>query len=114
MSTNNGRSDFVNVSPFGAPPPAIVDRIRLQPECRLLWAVLENAIETYMKYATATSRRGQRLFREADEWIGKDETTWLCSFVNICQVLGMDPDYVRGGLTRWRETQGALPFKQAA
>jgi hypothetical protein len=46
MSTNNARSDFVNVSPFGAPPPAVIDRIRLQPECRLLWAVLENAVET--------------------------------------------------------------------
>ena len=114
MSTNNAISDFATVSPLAAPPPAVVDRIRLQPEGRLLWAVLENAVETYMKYATATSRRGQRLFREAEEWIRKDEPTWLYSFVSICQVLGLDPDYVRGGLTRWRETRGAPPFKQAA
>jgi hypothetical protein len=53
-------------------------------------------------------------FRGVDEWVRKDEATWLCRFVSICQVLGLDSDYVCGGLTRWCETQSAPPFKQAA
>jgi hypothetical protein len=114
MSTNNSMIDFTPVSPLAAPPPAVVDRIRLQPECRLLWAVMENAVEAYMKHVAATGRRGRRLFREAEEWIMRDDPTWLCSFVSICHVLGLDPDYVRSGITRWRETKVMPTFKQAA
>ena len=101
--------------PFApAPPPAVAERIQKQPECRLLWAVMENAIDTYMKNATATSRRGKRLFREAEEWIMQDDPTWLCSFVNICHILGLEPDYLRAGLRRWRTTRNMSALRQAA
>lgn len=100
---------------FGtAPPPAVEERIQKQPEYRLLWAVLQEGIEAYMKYATATGRRGQRLFREAEEWIMKDDYTWLCSFANICHILDLDPDYLRAGLRRWRAAQNTSVLKQAA
>jgi len=98
---------------LGTPPPEVVERIRKQPECELLWAVLENGISDYMKYATATDRRGKRLFREAQEWVMADDLTWLCSFLNICHVLGIDPGYVRAGLQRWLERQ-LPPLKHAA
>lgn len=112
----NTAFDFHPSSFFSAPPPAIADRIRRQPECRLLWAVLENAVDTYMKYMLATGRRPQRLFREAQDWIWHDDPTWLCSFVSICHVVGVDPDYLRRGLRKWSEAQSpSLPhFKQAA
>ena len=56
-----------------------------------------------------------KLFREAEEWIMRDDPSWLCSFVNICHVLGLDPDYVRTGLRRWREVHTASAFlKEAA
>lgn len=108
--------DFSSSSFFAAPPPAVADRIRRQPECRLLWAVLENAVDTYMKYTLATGRRQRRLFREAQDWIWRDDPTWFCSFVSICHVVGVDPDYLRRGLRKWQETQPQpLPhFKQAA
>lgn len=99
---------------LGTPPPEVVERIRKQPECELLWAVLENGLTDYMKYATATGRRGKRLFREAQEWIMTDDPTWLCSFLNICHVLGIEPDYVRTGLQRWLERQTLPPLKHAA
>lgn len=100
-------------------PPSIVstevtEQIRSQPECQLLSAVLEEAIGTYMKYAAATSRRGQRLFQEAEQWIFQDEYTWLCSFRNICHVLELDPEYVRTGLVRWREAQQPTVVHEAA
>lgn len=96
------------------PPPAVAERIQRQPECRLLWAVLENAVDAYMKHVAATGRRGKRLFREAEEWVWRDDPTWLCSFVSICHVLGVDPDYLRRGLRKWRDAQATPSFKQAA
>jgi len=100
-------------------PPSIIssevrERIRSQPECQLLWAVLEEALDTYMKYASATGRRGQRLFKEAEQWIFQDDYTWLCSFRNICHILELEPEYIRTGLTRWREAQQAAVASEAA
>jgi hypothetical protein len=96
------------------PPPHVVEQIRTQPECRLLWAVLQEGMETYMKYAGATSRRGQRLFADAEQWIMENDPTWLCSFVSICHVLELDPGYLRTGLQRWRTTTLASELRQAA
>jgi hypothetical protein len=90
------------------------EQIRKTPEGRLLWAVLEHGIEQYKKNATATGRRGRRLFREAEAWIMSDDPIWLCSFMNICYVLGLDPDSVRTGLRRWREAQLYPVLKEAA
>src|ERR1700675_4509199 len=106
--------DFSMSSPLAVPSSTLAERIQRQPESRLLWAVLENAVETYMKYAAATSRRGKRLFREAEEWIMQDDPTWLCSFVSICHVLELDPSYLRIGLRRWHEARLASVFQQAA
>jgi hypothetical protein len=96
------------------PPPHVVEQIRKQPECRLLWAVLQDGLETYMKYAGATSRRGRRLFAEAEQWVSEEDPTRLCSFVSICHVLELDPGYLRAGLQRWRETTLASDLRQAA
>jgi len=115
MSEDTRTMDFGAHSPLAAPPPEVAERIRKQPECHLLWAVLENSVEEYMRHATATGRRGKRLFREAEEWIMQDDLTWLCSFVNICHVLGLNPDYLRTGLRRWREARTLpTPLKEAA
>jgi len=73
-----GQQDMLAATPsafFAAPPPAVAERIQKQPECRLLWAVLENAVDTYMKHVTATGRRGRRLFREAEDWIWREDPT---------------------------------------
>ena len=39
------------------------------PEKRLMAAVLEDAINCFQKYRSATNRRGRRFFREASEWL---------------------------------------------
>ena len=85
--------------------PEVKEKIRTQPECQLLWAVLEEAISTYIKYSTAKNRRGQRLFHEAEDWLFQDNYTWLCSFMNICSILDVEPNYLRNGLLHWREEQ---------
>ena len=114
MFAQNDNFEFSPSSVLAVPSPAVAERIRRQPECRLLWAVLENAVDAYMKYAFTTSRRGKRLFREAEEWIWRDDPTWLCSFTSICHVLGVDPGYIRRGLRKWRDAQIVPAFEQAA
>ena len=69
-------------------------------------AVLAEAVSCFQKGAVAEGRQAQRLAREAEEWLFADDPTWSFSFVNICAVLGLDPAYIRLGLTRWQ--QGCL------
>jgi len=75
------------------------------PERRLFLAVLEDAVITFQRYATSARRRGQRLFRETEEWIVSDDTCSACSFQNVCDVLGFDSQYLRQGLLAWRDRQ---------
>jgi hypothetical protein len=114
MEQESDRIDVGGISFLSAPPPQVAERLRRQPECRLLWAVLEDGMATYMKYAAATGRRGKRLFAEAERWIMVDDPTWLCSFVSICHILGLEPDYLRTGLKRWRTRTSAPELQQAA
>lgn len=79
----------------------------LQAEKRLMLAVLEEAVGTYQKYVSSRDRNGARLFEEADEWFHSDEIEWPFSFVNICHTLGLEVDYFRSGLGKWRSKQEA-------
>ncbi len=79
----------------------------LEPEKRLMLAVLEDAVACFQKYLFARDGRGRTLFREAEEWIVEEGSDWLFSFENICEVLGFDPQYVRQGLLRWKQKRMA-------
>src|SRR5512140_3395788 len=85
----------------------------LQPEKRLVLAVLEDAVATFQRSAFATSRNATREFDEVQRWFASDDTTWPFTFVNICHVLGFEPSYMRSGLDRWLGTmrQQALAGK---
>lgn len=77
----------------------------LQPEKRLMLAVLEDAVGTFQKHVNAHDRRGRLLFAEAEEWFASADTAWPYSFAVMCQGLGLDADYLRKGLWKWREDQ---------
>jgi len=68
-------------------------------------AILEEAIKTFRLYVSTKSRREQRLFLDAELWIMSRNDDGLFSFENICEVLGLDPDFVRSGLAHWKEKQ---------
>jgi len=78
-------------------------------EYQLLVAVLEDAVHCFQKYLLARDKPGQRLFREAEEWMmveghePRDAPT--LSFQFVCDMLDVDPLYLRWGLQRWRERQ---------
>jgi len=70
----------------------------LEPEKALLQAILEDAVHCYRKYATARDRAGREKFREAEEWLMGGGSGWIFSFDSVCELLGLDPQYVRRGL----------------
>jgi hypothetical protein len=74
-------------------------------ERRLLLAVLEEALNSFLKYQHNHTRRGRRLFHEAVEWFWSADQRWLCSFETICLHLDLDVDYIRSGLQRLTEKE---------
>ena len=85
---------------------------RKRGEWQLIVAVLEDAVSCYQKYFLARDNCGRRLFREAYEWIMLSEGTLAAdddapafTFEYICEVLGLEPDYIRRGLQNWRQQQ---------
>ncbi len=81
----------------------------LEPEKRLMFAVLEDAIASFQKYVLARDSGGKALFHEAEDWILEESSDWLFSFENICEVLGLNPSYVRQGLMSWKEMKLSKP-----
>ncbi len=79
--------------------------VHLDPEKHLMHAILEEAIKTYRLHVSTKSKREHKLFLEAEQWIMDRNDDWLFSFENLCEVLGLDPDFVRSGLARWKEQQ---------
>jgi hypothetical protein len=75
------------------------------PVIRLMLAVLEDAVNCYVKYHDSKSRRGQRIFRESKEWFFSDDDNWLFSYDNICDLVGINPSYLRNGMLRGSYSQ---------
>jgi hypothetical protein len=75
----------------------------LEGEKRLILSVLEDAVECFMKCIDSSTSKGQRLFRDADEWISLEDKHWVFSFDNVCDMLDINPDYMRRGLRQWKE-----------
>jgi hypothetical protein len=67
-------------------------------------AILEDAIHNYRKYSFARDRVGKEHFHEAEHWIMHSKDHWIFSFENVCDLLGLDPEYLRRGLSDWRAT----------
>jgi hypothetical protein len=74
----------------------------LEPEKKLMLAVLDNAIACFQKYAFARDRKRKMLFREAEDWVQDTNSDWPFSFANVCETLGFAPDYLRQGLGQWK------------
>jgi hypothetical protein len=72
-----------------------------RPEAALMRAVLADALGCFQKGLVHQGRRVQRLGREAEAWLFSDDARWPFSFVSICAVLGLEPEYLRRGLRCW-------------
>jgi hypothetical protein len=85
----------------------------LEGEKRLILSVLEDAVECFMKCIDSSTSKGQRLFRDADEWISLEDKHWVFSFDNVCDMLDINPDYMRRGLRQWKERKVEVMHRAA-
>jgi len=75
----------------------------LEPEKRLMLAILDDAINCYQDNLFYQRAKNRRLFDEAEEWIVTAGGEWIFSFDHVCESLGFNPEYVRRGLLQWKE-----------
>jgi hypothetical protein len=85
----------------------------LEPERKLMFAVLQDAITCFQSFVCATDKGRKKQFLKAEEWLNENESDWIFSFENICETLGLDPQYLLQGLLSWKakrltERTGAL------
>lgn len=86
--------------------------VHTQSEVALIRAVLDDALNCYQKQFITNTQRERRLAREAEEWLFSDHDRWAFSFVNVCHALGLEPEYLRRGLKRWRHRPLAEPQRR--
>ncbi len=91
-------------------PSQYFDRIRRRSssdgERRLMVAILEDAVDVYRKQAGARDRKRRQLFEDAEAWLESPDKSWIYSYENICEVLGIDATYLRKGLRLWKQKAG--------
>lgn len=71
----------------------------VSPERELMVAVLSEAVADVQRYRFARAREQQKLYSEACEWLGSDDTTWPFSFASLCATLGLSPEGIREALS---------------
>lgn len=82
-------------------------KLHLEPEKKLMLAILEDAIACYQKYLFARDSKGKALFEEADEWVRDSGSGSVFGFDSVCESLGLNPEYVRRGMAQWRQAAAA-------
>jgi hypothetical protein len=75
---------------------------KLSPEHTLMLRILERALEEFTdgkrpRKRESFDRRSRRMasYRDARNWIYSADHDWIFSFVNCCEVLNIDPLYLR-------------------
>ena len=76
-------------------------KIPLEAERILLLAILEDGIRCYQENLFASGGKRRTLFDEAKEWLFSDDASWFCSFISVCTMLNLEPNYIRRGLRQW-------------
>jgi hypothetical protein len=112
--THNVDDFAAGLAPDTLLPSQYFDRIRRrvggEGERRLMVAVLEDAVNVYLRHAGAQDAAGEALFLETEAWFESRETAWLFSFERICRALDLEPDYLRRGLrARVTRASDAVP-----
>src|SRR5215813_10036050 len=68
------------------------------PETRLMLAVLDDAIQCFLRFRNTKKRKEQKVFQATKDWILSGESEWIFSFENVCEVVEIDPDCIRAAL----------------
>jgi len=102
MPITNSLPETVFMTAYEASLGTFRRKLHLEPEKKLMLAVLEDAIACFQKYAFTRDRKAKVLFQEAEDWVQDTNSDWPFSFANVCETLGFDPDYLRQGLGQWK------------
>ena len=70
-------------------------RTALEGEYKLMFAVLEDAVECYLKHMNAKNRRRRLLFYEVQNWMDAKNRVGLFSYHTLCESLGIDSKALR-------------------
>lgn len=82
-------------------------RNRLQPEERLMWAVLEDAFAGFQRNCIADDEHGREAFEEVESWFMTEGDCSLYSLETICTSLDIDASCLRKRLLAWKSNVGA-------
>ncbi|HET9061954.1 MAG TPA: hypothetical protein VFO62_01575 [Candidatus Binatia bacterium] len=74
-------------------------------EHRLLIAIMQDAVECFQKHIHARDSKRRQLYLDAESWISSEDYSGTFSFNNVCDLLGMSPEYLRQGLIDWRDRE---------
>jgi len=89
-------------------------RGKTQPMRRLMTAVLRDAIGCFQKHLLDPTHRGQRLFRDAEQWIMAEDAVTPLQFSDVCDLLGLEPDYLRCRLREWQGREVRRAYVRAS
>ncbi len=111
MTYDSGLSMEERVSSLFQPDTLLPDQYletfrrksHLEPEKKLMLAILEDAIACFQKYVFARDSKGEALFNEAEEWIQQRAGGGVFAFDAVSEALGLNPDYLRQGLAAWKK-----------
>jgi hypothetical protein len=85
----------------------------LEPEKKLMLAILQDAVDCYQKYFFSAHPKGEKMVQDAEEWITEKNSEWLFSFQSVCESLGLNADYIRKGLMEWKRRTSSKRGKKA-
>ena len=68
----------------------------------LMLAVLEDALRTYKDGLTSPIPAKRVEAFKVEAWVASDDVDWPFAFLNVCQSVGVSPEYVRACMLRWR------------
>jgi len=82
-------------------------KLHLEPEKKLMLAILEDAVACFQKYLFARDSKGKAQFRDTEVWVFQGDDLSVFSFDIVCETLGLDPNYLRRGLAQWQQQRVA-------
>ncbi|MFN8389301.1 MAG: hypothetical protein U0136_03320 [Bdellovibrionota bacterium] len=73
-------------------------------ERKLMAALLSDGIEAFIHQSVSQLAQKGKTKSDACEWIEAQDDSYVFSFDNVCECLGINPEYLRIGLFRYIES----------